>query len=121
MFCYFYFIFIFFQNELFEKKLGLEQEKDSALIIIALPEGSIQWTNSNDAETQQIPIKTNTDMNKAFAVCFVRNRTKEWLKLLVKGESVTHLPQSRANFGYLISDLRISVNNFTVLIFPSEI
>lgn len=77
MFCYFYFVFIFLQNELFEKKLGLEQEKDSALIIIALPEGSIQWTNSNDAETQQIPIKTNTDVNKAFAVCFVRNRTKE--------------------------------------------
>lgn len=53
-------------KELFEKKRSLEQEREGVLIIIALPEGSIQWTDSNDAETQQIPIKLNTDDEQRF-------------------------------------------------------
>lgn len=57
---------VFLHKKLFEKE---EQERDSALIIIALPEGSIQWTDSNDAETQQIPIKLNTDHEQSFLLC----------------------------------------------------
>lgn len=35
-------------------------KRDSTLIIIALPEGGIQRTDSPDAESQQVPIKSNT-------------------------------------------------------------
>lgn len=49
---------------------GLKPETRSTMIIIALPEGSVKWINSNDAETQQFPIKLNTDYEQSFCcVC----------------------------------------------------
>lgn len=77
----------FLHKGLFEKKLGLEQERDSALIIIALPEGSIQWTDSNDAETQQIPIKLNTENEQSFCCMCCQEQNKRVIKnCLLKGK-----------------------------------
>lgn len=98
---------------------GLEQKRETArLIIIALPEGSIRRTDCSDAQrVSESQLNLTQTLNKALAARVVSNGTNEWLKLLVKGESVTHPPQSWANFGYLISGWGISANTFIVLIY----
>lgn len=100
-------------------KPGLEQKRETArLIIIALPEGSIRRTDGSDAQrVSESQLNLTQTLNKALAARVVSNGTNEWLKLLVKGESVTHPPQSWANFGYLISGWGISANTFIVLIY----
>lgn len=101
------------------RKPGLEQKRETArLIIIALPEGSIRRTDCSDAQrVSESQLNLTQTLNKALAARVVSNGTNEWLKLLVKGESVTHPPQSWANFGYLISGWGISANTFIVLIY----